>query len=402
MLCLPTHTEEAEMHEAFWNGLFDTRWEDAPLGPEAIRLVLRMRDRGYAERTRRDCGHAVVHLGRVLHAELGGADQVLNEEVVGDFIDRHLPVCRCYRRTPGRRQEHVRSGLVFLVAMLREEGAIPSVVSAEPPYHALLDGYCRFLRRDRGLAETTVTNYQRYLRDFLASRGRNLGHELGRNTIKRILLEHSLDPAPKRGKTMPWKTFLKAHLGVIAATDFFTVEALTLGGLVRYVVWFVIDLESRRVHIAGLIRHAHDAWTQQVARNLTDCVDGFLRGKRYLIHDRDPLFTDAFRAVLRAAGIECLKLPARSPNLDAVAERFVLSIKSECLDKLVPLGERHLRVAISEFVEHYHLERNHQGVDNRLLTAVAAPANENVDSAAPVARRERLGGILSYYYRPAA
>jgi len=84
---------------------------------------------------------------------------------------------------------------------------------------------------------------------------RNLGHELGRNTIKRILLEHGLDPAPKRGKTMPWKTFLKAHLGVIAATDFFTVEALTLGGLVRYVVWFVIDLESRRVHIAGLIRH---------------------------------------------------------------------------------------------------------------------------------------------------
>jgi transposase InsO family protein len=226
---------------------------------------------------------------------------------------------------------------------------------------------------------------------------RNLGHELGRNTIKRILLEHGVDPAPKRGKTMPWKTFLKSHFGVIAATDFFTVEVLTLGGLVRYVVWFVIDLESRRVHIAGLIRHPHDAWIQQVARNLTDSVDGFLRGKRYLIHDRDPLFTDAFRAVLGAAGIECLKLPARSPNLNAVAERFVLSIKSECLDKLVPLGERHLRVAISEFVEHYHLERNHQGLDNRLLTPVAAPANENVDPAAAIARRERLGGILSYY-----
>jgi transposase InsO family protein len=230
---------------------------------------------------------------------------------------------------------------------------------------------------------------------------RNLGHELARNTIKRILVEHGLDPAPKRGKTMPWKTFLKAHFGVIAATDFFTVEALTLGGLVRYMVWFVIDLESRRVQIAGLIRHPHDAWIQQVARNLTDSVDGFLCGKRYLIHDRDPLFTDAFRAVLRAAGIECLKLPARSPNLNAVAERFVLSIKSECLDKLVPLGEGRLRVAISGFVEHYHLERNHQGLDNRLLTAVAAPANENAGPAAPIARRERLGGILSYYYRSA-
>jgi transposase InsO family protein len=222
------------------------------------------------------------------------------------------------------------------------------------------------------------------------------------NTIKRILAEHGLEPAPKRGKTVPWKTFLKAHFGVIAATDFFTVEVLTFGGLVRYVVWFVIDLESRHVHIAGLTRHPHDAWIQQVARNLTDSVDGFLRDKRYLIHDRDPLFTEAFRATLRATGIKRLKLPARSPNLNAFAERFVLSIKSECLDKLVPLGERHLRLAISEFVEHYHLERNHQGVENRLLTATTAPANENADRAAPIARREHLGGILNYYYRPAA
>jgi hypothetical protein len=141
---------------------------------------------------------------------------------------------------------------------------------------------------------------------------RNLGHELGRNTIKRILAEHGLEPAPKRGKTMPWKTFLKAHFGVIAATDFFSVEVLTLGGRVRYVVWFVIDLESRRVHIAGLVQCPHDAWIQQIARNLTDSVDGCLRGKRYLIHDRDPLFTAAFRATLCAAGIKCLKLPPQS------------------------------------------------------------------------------------------
>jgi transposase InsO family protein len=228
---------------------------------------------------------------------------------------------------------------------------------------------------------------------------RNLGHELGRNTIKRILAEHGLEPAPKRGKTMPWKTFLRAHFGVIAATDFFAVEVLTLRGLVRYVVLFVIDLESRRVHIAGLVRHPHDAWIQQIARNLTDRIDGFLRGKRYLIHDRDPLFTAAFRAVLRAAGIECLKLPPQSPDLNSVAERFVLSIKRECLDKLVPLGERHLRLAISEFVEHYHCERNHQGLDNRLITA---PANDNADPARPIARRERLGGLLSYYYRAVA
>jgi len=227
---------------------------------------------------------------------------------------------------------------------------------------------------------------------------RNLGHALGRNTIKRILVEHGLDPAPTRGKRMPWKTFLKAHLGVIAATDFFAVEVLTLTGLVRYFVLFVIDLETRRVQIAGIVRHPHGLWMEQVARNLTDHVDGCLKGMRYLIHDRDPLFTDEFRHILRSAGVKSLKLPAQSPDLNAYAERFVLSIRSECLNKLVPLGERHLRLAVIEFVEHYHLERNHQGLENQLIMKAARPANDS----SPVVRRERLGGLLNFYHRRAA
>ena len=197
---------------------------------------------------------------------------------------------------------------------------------------------------------------------------------------------------------MPWKTFFKAHLGAIAATDFFTVEVLTLAGLVRYYVLFVIDIETRRVQIAGLVRQPHGAWMKQVARNLTDAVDGALKGKRYLIHDRDPLFTAEFRDSLRGVGVTCIKLPARSPDLNAYAERFVLSIKSECLAKIVPLGERHLRRAVSEFVEHPHVERNHQGLENQLITRRAPPANDN----APVLRRERLGGLLSFYYRRAS
>jgi site-specific recombinase XerD len=159
------------MHEAYWNGLFDTRWEDAPLGPEAIRLVRKLREQGYSERTRREYGHAVVHLGRVLQAEEGDVDRVLDEAVVDDFVDRHLPVCCCYRRPVGRRQEHLRVGLAHMLAMLREEGAIAPIVSSKPPYQELLEEYCRFLSHDRGLAETTVTNYRRYLRDFLTSRG---------------------------------------------------------------------------------------------------------------------------------------------------------------------------------------------------------------------------------------
>jgi transposase InsO family protein len=227
---------------------------------------------------------------------------------------------------------------------------------------------------------------------------RNLGHVVGRNTIKRILQEHGIQPAPARSKRMPWKTFLKAHFGVLAATDFFTVEVLTWVGLVRYYVLFLRDIETRRVHIAGIVHQPHGAWMKQVARNLTDGIDGFLKGMRYLIHDRDPLFTDEFRNILRAAGVKCLKLPAQSPDLNAYAERFVLSIKSECLNKLIPLGERHLRHAVSEFVEHYHLERNHQGLDNQLLTRPSLPTNDN----ARIEKHERLGGLLNYYYRCAA
>ena len=119
---------------------------------------------------------------------------------------------------------------------------------------------------------------------------RNLGHEVARNTIKRILAEQGIEPAPERSKRLPWKVFLKAHWGAICATDFFTVEVLTLGGLVRYYVLFVIDLRTRRVEIAGIVHQPYGTWMAQVARNLTDSVDGFLKANRYLVHDRDPLF----------------------------------------------------------------------------------------------------------------
>jgi putative transposase len=220
----------------------------------------------------------------------------------------------------------------------------------------------------------------------------DLGHDIGRNTIKRILLGTGLDPAPLRGKAMSWETFLKAHWGAIAATDFFSVEVLTRVGLVRYFVLFVIDLKTRRVEIAGIIRQPDGEWMKQIARNLTDVDSGFLNGARYLIHDRDPLFTEGFRKILNPSGIKTVKLPARSPNLNAYAERFVRSVKSECLAKIIPLGERHLRKAVEEYTEHYHLERNHQGLDNELIEkSIHRPCVEGA-----VDRRERLGGILNY------
>ena len=225
----------------------------------------------------------------------------------------------------------------------------------------------------------------------------NVGYMIGRTTIKRLLKEQGIDPAPIRGKSMPWGTFIKAHLGAIAAADFFTVEAVSWMGLVRYHVLFLIDIASRRVEVAGLTRSPDGAWMDQIVRNLLDVEDGFLVGKRYLLLDRDPLYTSAFRTALERGGVEVVRLPARSPNLNAFAERFVLSVKTECLDRIVLLGERHLRQVVGEFVTHYHRERNHQGPENRLIEP-PSPANTN----SQVVRRERLGGLLSFYHRSTA
>jgi transposase InsO family protein len=229
---------------------------------------------------------------------------------------------------------------------------------------------------------------------------KNGGYAVGRNTIKRILKEHGIDPAPLRRRQYSWATFIKAHLSAITAADFFTVEVLNWAGLVRYHVFFVIHLASRRVEIAGISRSPDGPWMEQVARNLLDADDGFLVGRNYLIVDRDPLYTRAFRTAMERGGVDVLRLPPSSPNLNACAERFVLSIRSECLDRIVLLGETHLRRSVTEFVQHYRLERSRQGLENNLIESTPGPANTN----GRVERRERLGGLLNfyYYYRRAA
>jgi hypothetical protein len=235
----------------------------------------------------------------------------------------------------------------------------------------------------------------------------NLGHDIARNTVKRILLDAGLEPAPEHGKKLTWSTFIKSHLGCLVATDFFSTEVLMPWGPVRYMVLFVIEVKSRRVHVAGIHEQPYGGWMAQIARNQTDATSGFLTlsGARYLIHDRDTLFTEQFSAILATAGVDTVKLPARSPNLNAFAERFVASIKRECLNQVIPLGEAHLRQIITEYVTHYNTERNHQSLGNQLLGA--RPVNdvfEASDERGPgaVKRQQRLGGLLNFYYRDVA
>lgn len=200
----------------------------------------------------------------------------------------------------------------------------------------------------------------------------------------------------------PAVQFLKAHWEALVAADFFTVEVMTLGGIVRHHVLFFIDLSTRRVEIAGVTSQPTGEWMKQVARNLTDVFDGFLLNTRYLIIDRDPLFTEAFRQLLQDSGVKSVRLPARSPDLNPFAERFVLSIKYECLNRLIILGERHLRAAVLDYVVHYHEERNHQGLGNELIDPQPTVAGLGAAALGPVTRRERQGGLPRYYYRDAA
>jgi putative transposase len=225
--------------------------------------------------------------------------------------------------------------------------------------------------------------------------------EIARTTVANILSDAGIEPAPEREKKRTWKRFMKTHWESLYACDFFSVEALGIFGAVRYMVFFVIELKTRSVEIAGIQVNPDGQWMKQVARNLTDPVDGFLRSAKYLIHDRDPLFTEAFATILRSGGVASVKIPAMSPNCNPHAERFVKTIKYECLNHFVFFGERHLRHVINEFVQHYLAERFHQGIGGQLVNSRADTANDNGTSGRVVCR-SRLGSLLNYYHRQAA
>jgi putative transposase len=245
------------------------------------------------------------------------------------------------------------------------------------------------------MAEENPTWGYRRIQGALA----NLGHPIDKLTVRNILRRHHLEPAPQRRKAgMRWAQFLKLHWEVLAATDFFTVEVATWHGLVTYYVLVVMELATRRVHIAGITPHPTAAFMQQCARQLTDPFEGLLGGKRYLIHDRDTKFTQAFDGLLKDSGVEPIVLPPRSPNLNAHCERFVRSIKEEALERMVMLGEAALSYVIHQYLAHYHTERNHQGLANQLIVSEPGLGSRS----GQVRCRERMGGLLRYYYRDAA
>ena len=177
-----------------------------------------------------------------------------------------------------------------------------------------------------------------------------------------------------------------------------TVEVWTATGLATQCVLLVMHLATRRVELAGITMGPGTEWMKQVARNFTEAVDGFLVGKRYLLMDRDASFSAEFRDVLQRAGVKPVRIPPKAPNCNPHIERFMLSLKSECLDRMVLFGQESLRKATREYLEHYHRERNHQGLEGKVIQ----PGSELARIAGRIGCRERLGGMLRYYYRDAA
>jgi transposase InsO family protein len=235
--------------------------------------------------------------------------------------------------------------------------------------------------------------------DRIAGALKDLGHAISDSTVGNILKQHATPPAPQRKMGTSWAEFIATHKDVLVACDFFTKEVWTCTGLVTYYVLFFIHVASRKAYIAGSTPNPNETWMKQIARNLT-MTGGFLEAMKYLILDRDGKYADSFRQILKAAGVEPLRLPVRSPNLNAFAERFVRSIKEECLDRLILFGQASLQRALDNYVEHYHHERPHQGKDNLILFprhTVSDPPR-----AGPVLCNRRLGGLLKFYYRTAA
>ena len=224
---------------------------------------------------------------------------------------------------------------------------------------------------------------------------RDLGHEVGHSTVARTRKSEGIKPSPERPTS--WRTFLKAYWDTTVAADFFSTEVWTPRGLVTHYTLFVIELKGRRAPIAGTTPNPDEAFMAQVARNRTDAIGGFLLGHRFLICDRDTKFTRRFRKTLKGFGVRTVLTPYRSPNCSAFAERFVRSIKEECLGRMIIFGEASLLRAIREYTEHYNAEKPNQDVESCVLR----PKPRTLESvpAVSVESRDRLGGLLRHYRR---
>jgi putative transposase len=262
--------------------------------------------------------------------------------------------------------------------------------------------YPRIGRSPKGLDHQVVDLVVRLAREnprwgYLRIVGecRKLGVAVSATSVRRILRRYGIGPAPRRGGPT-WTAFLRSQAAGMLGCDFFTVETV---GLARIYVLFVIELDRRRVHLAGITAHPTGEWVAQAARNLLMDLDGRVERFQFLVRDRDAKFTAAFDAVFAAAGVDIVKIPPRVPQANAHAERWVNAVRVECLDWTLIWNQRHLHRVLSEYVRHYNAARPHRGID--LQTPVPLVAPSPVGPPDEVTRVDVLGGLIHEYRRAA-
>ena len=229
--------------------------------------------------------------------------------------------------------------------------------------------------------------------DRIAGTMKYLGYDVSATTIRKILNDHGIIPDPERRKRGDWQQFIETQQYVTAATDFATVERVTEHGLIREHLLFFMDIGSREVRLGGITNNPDSNWTTQIARNMCDMWEGFLLGKKYLIHDRDTLFNRRFDSIFESIGITIKRLPPFTPQMNARMENFIQAIKTECLNKIIFTSERQLRLAVKEYLEYWNHYRPHAGLGGKMVKPYPQDMN------APVREVSFLGGLLHGYRR---
>jgi putative transposase len=221
-----------------------------------------------------------------------------------------------------------------------------------------------------------------------------LGYEISDETVANILRRHGVPPVPERDTSPSWRHLMTHYKDQLLACDFFTIETLFLQTI--YVLIF-IEIGSRRVHFAGCTAHPDNAWITQQARQVMWELDEREPAIHFLIRDNDKKFSHAFDTVFRSAGIHVIPIPHHAPNANAFAERWIRSVREECLDKVLIINQAHLRRVMREYIAFFNTARPHQGIDQQIPVPPASRA-----ASGPVRCRNVLGGILHDYYRDAA
>ena len=344
---------------------------------------------GWVNRQQQQVIDYLVTENRVLREKCGGGRILLNDDqrrrlaVKGKVLGRKLlrkietlfspdTILRWHRQLVAQKWDHNDKRNTVGRPRIRQE---------------IVDLTLRFAR------ENPTWGYDR-IRDALA----NVGYRICDSTVRNILKAHGIEPSGDRRRTGSWSEFLQAHWDTLAAIDFTTCEVWSKNGLVTMYILVVMELKTRRVSVAGVTTNPNTEWITQVTRELTNAEDGFLKDTTHLIVDRDKSFIPLQKYLEEFTSVKPVLLPPKSPNLNSHIERFFRSLKSECLERMIFFGEKPLRQALSAFVQHYHAERNHQGLDGRIIE----PGNEVGQIAGKIHCHKRLGGMLKYYHRDAA